>query len=231
MTTKDGASEPQGFDQGFDQEIEELLPWHAAGTLSRRDARRVEDALARDPALARRYALAREEMMETIGVNESLGAPSARAMDALFRKIDAEPARRAAPRVSLAARFGEFVASFTPRTLAFATGAAALALLLQAGVITGVLLNEPGGGYRTASAPSAPAADGSFAMIRFAPQATAADITKFLETNKLSLAGGPASGGLYRVRLAATGLAKPELARLVKQLQQDKTVEFIAMVE
>ena len=60
------------------REIEELLPWHAAGTLSRRDAQRVEEALARDPELARRYALVREELGETIHLNESLGAPSAR---------------------------------------------------------------------------------------------------------------------------------------------------------
>jgi len=44
------------------QEIEELLPWHAAGTLSRRDAQRVEEALAQDPELARRYALVRDEL-------------------------------------------------------------------------------------------------------------------------------------------------------------------------
>ena len=55
------------------QEIEELLPWHAAGTLSRRDAQRVEEALARDPELARRYALVREELGETISLNETLG--------------------------------------------------------------------------------------------------------------------------------------------------------------
>ena len=34
-------------------EIEMLLPFHAAGTLSARDARRVEDALSSDPELAR----------------------------------------------------------------------------------------------------------------------------------------------------------------------------------
>ncbi len=78
------------------QEIEELLPWHAAGTLSRRDAQRVEEALARDPELARRYALVREEFGETIHLNETLGAPSARALEKLFAKIDAEPARRRA---------------------------------------------------------------------------------------------------------------------------------------
>src|SRR3954469_6626119 len=90
------------------QEIEELLPWHAAGSLSRRDAKRVEDALERDPELSRRYELVREELGETIRVNETLGAPSARAMEALFKKIDAEPARHTLPRLNLAARFGEF---------------------------------------------------------------------------------------------------------------------------
>ena len=34
-------------------DIELLLPWHAAGTLNARDARKVEEALARDPELAR----------------------------------------------------------------------------------------------------------------------------------------------------------------------------------
>jgi|AmaraimetFIIA100_FD_contig_61_1512928_length_885_multi_7_in_0_out_0_1 hypothetical protein len=34
------------------RKIETLLPWHAAGTLSRRDAQRVEEALARDLACA-----------------------------------------------------------------------------------------------------------------------------------------------------------------------------------
>jgi anti-sigma factor RsiW len=213
-----------------EQEIEELLPWHAAGTLSRRDAQRVEDALARDPALARRYELVREEMLETIGANETLGAPSARAMDALFKKIDAEPARKPARSFNLAGRFSEFLASLAPRTLAFSAAAAVLALALQAGVITGVLLNEnTPGGYQTASAPAS--ASGSFAMIRFVPQATAADITRFLDANKLSIAGGPAPGGLYRVRVAATALPKAELSQVLKQLQQDKAVEFIAAVE
>ena len=60
-------------------EIELLLPFHAAGTLNARDARRVDDALAGDPDLARQYAVIREEYAETIHLNESLGAPSARA--------------------------------------------------------------------------------------------------------------------------------------------------------
>ena len=76
------------------EDVELLLPWHAAGTLSRRDAARVEQALANDNELAARYELVREELGEAIRLNETLGAPSARAMEALFAKIDAEPARK-----------------------------------------------------------------------------------------------------------------------------------------
>jgi hypothetical protein len=80
-------------------EIESLLPWHAAGTLDRRDIERVERALAEDGELAHRYELVREELAETIRLNEVLGAPSVRAMDKLFAAIDAE--ERRAPRVPL----------------------------------------------------------------------------------------------------------------------------------
>ena len=91
-------------------EIEELLPWHAAGTLDPRDTQRVEAALAENPELARRYELVREELGETIHLNETLGAPSARAMAALFAKIDAEPARRPVVSFNLGARISEFFA-------------------------------------------------------------------------------------------------------------------------
>jgi hypothetical protein len=213
-------------------DIEELLPWHAAGTLSRRDAQRVEEALASDPELARRYALVRDEFAETIHLNETLGAPSARAMENLFAKIDAEPARRQAVSFNLSARVAEFFASFSPRTLAFAGSAAMLAILLQAGIIASVVIKDKSsGGYETASAPSSDPGVGAFTLIRFAPQATQDDVTKFLVANKLSIASGPMAGGLYKVRVAVTGLPKAELANIVKKLQEDKVVSFIATTE
>ena len=130
-------------------EIEALLPWHAAGTLNRRDADRVEQALAGDRELARRYDLVREELAETIHLNETLGAPSARAMEKLFAAIDAEEAR--APRrqrsFDLGGRISEFLSGFSPRTLAWSATAAAVAIVLQAAVITTVVVKDgaPGG--------------------------------------------------------------------------------------
>ena len=213
-------------------EIEGLLPWHAAGTLGHRDTQRVEAALASDPELARRYELVREELAQTIHLNETLGAPSSRAMAALFAKIDAEPARNKAASIHLGARIRDFFASLSPRTLAWSASAAALAILLQAGLIAGIMLKEKSaGGYETASAPTNVGGAGAYALIRFQPQTSAADIANFLETNKLSISDGPSAGGLYRVRIAATKLPKADLDRIVKTLREDKVVGFIGIAE
>ena len=111
------------------QEIEALLPWHAAGTLSRRDRERVERAIASDSELARRLTLVREELQETIHLNESLGVPSSRAMEKLFTAIEAEgapaPARRS---FDLVGRVSEFLSGFAPRTIAYAAAAATVAV-------------------------------------------------------------------------------------------------------
>lgn len=213
-------------------DIEELLPWHAAGSLSSADARRVEDALARDPELARRYALVRDELSETILLNETLGAPSAQAMNRLFAKIDAEPVRKPATSLNLAARLSSFLTSLTPRTLAFAGGAAVFAILLQAGFIASVLVKESGPAhYVTASAPSTDPGVGAFTLIRFSPQATQDDVTKFLEGNRLAIVAGPADGGFYKVRISAATLPKADYKAAVKKLGANKVVGFIAATE
>jgi hypothetical protein len=213
-------------------DIELLLPWHAAGTLNQRDKRRVEAALANDPDLARRYELVREEFGETIHLNETLGAPSARAVDALFAKIDSEPSRAPAASMKLGARVREFFATLSPRTLAWSASAAVLAILLQAGLIAGIVFKEQGapsaGSYQTASMPLANKVEGAYALIRFQPQASAADISKFLETNKLSIADGPTPGGLYRVRVSSSKVSSTDLAGIVKNLQDNSVVGFIA---
>jgi len=68
-------------------DIEALLPWYAAGTLSRRDTARVEAAVAHDADLARQYDMVCEELAETVHLNERLGAPSAGAGRRLIAAI------------------------------------------------------------------------------------------------------------------------------------------------
>jgi hypothetical protein len=209
------------------EDIELLLPWHAAGTLSRRDAERVERALANDNELAARYELVREELGEAIRLNESLGAPSARAMQALFEKIDAEPVRKPKVSFDLGARLSNFIAGFSPRTLAYGASAAALAIVLQAGLIAGVLIKEHEAGPELASYRGIedPVGPGSFVLIRFNPQANAADITKFLQENKATIVSGPAAGsGMFRMRVAEKTVSQAELAAIVKRMAANPVV-------
>jgi anti-sigma factor RsiW len=207
-------------------DVELLLPWHAAGTLSRRDAARVEAALANDNELAARFELVREELGETIRMNETLGAPSARAMQQLFAKIDAEPARTVKPSFSLGAWLTRFVAGFQPRTLAYGATAAALAIVLQAGILAGVFVKDGGVGYTTVSLPQTQ--EGAFVAVRFNPQASAAEITKFLSDSKAVIVGGPASGGMFKLRLSDRSLPESELSAVVKAMSTSPVIAFVA---
>jgi hypothetical protein len=213
-------------------EIEMLLPWHAAGTLNARDARRVDEALARDPELARQYAVIREEYAETIHLNESLGAPSTRAMQKLFTAIDSEPSRRTSLGMSFAARIAGFFASLPPRTLAWSASLGALVLLLQAGVIGAVLMRDQPASFQTASlstnepitralGPEAPPR----ALVRFAPDARVADITALLDNYHASIVDG-AKGGLFRLQFGNKAMSKDELAGLMSKLQSEKIVSL-----
>jgi hypothetical protein len=213
-------------------EIEMLLPWHAAGTLNSRDARRVDEALAGDPELARQYAAIREECAETIDLNESLGAPSARAVRKLFAAIDAEPAQRPRASLNLARRFTGFFARLSPQTLAWSASLGALALLVQAGVIGAVLISNQPASFQTASlSTNEPvtrnlgAAALPRALVRFDPDARVADITALLDKYQASIIDG-AKGGLFRLQFGNRAMTKDEVAALMSRLQNEKIVSL-----
>ncbi|MGY3239350.1 anti-sigma factor RsiW [Bradyrhizobium sp. USDA 4472] len=211
-------------------EIELLLPWYAAGTLNPRDTRRVEEALAGDPELAKQYAAIRGEYEETIHLNESLGAPSARAMQKLFAAIDAEPAR-ATRSLPLPARIATFFASLSPRTLAWSATLGAIALLLQAGIIGAVLMQTQPATFQTASlSTGAPvmrelgAATPSRALVRFTPEARVADITALLDNYQASIIGD-AKGGMFRLQFDKA-MSQDELTALLARMQREKFVNL-----
>jgi anti-sigma-K factor RskA len=218
--------------QSEPSEIELLLPWYAAGTLDARESQQVERALASDPELAARYEWVRAELEQETHVSEAAGEPSARDVNTLFAKIDALPAKKSRASIDIGARIAEFLASLSPRTLAWSAMAAALAIVLQAGFLAGIALKEKSaGGYETASAPANARSDGAYVLIRFKPETTATDIANFLDSNKFSIVAGPSVGQLFRVRVAPNKLAKDDLMRVVTTLQGDKVIDFIALTD
>ena len=209
-------------------EVEMLLPWHAAGTLNPRDARRVDEALARDPELAKQYAVIRQEYAETIDLNESLGAPSARAMRKLFAAIDAEPASKPSLSRGIWTRIAGFFASLSPRTLAWSSSLGALVLVLQAGVIGTLVKNQPTS-FQTASLSMDEPITRSLgveapprALVRFAPDARIADITALLDRYQAAIID--TRGGMFRLQFGSKAMAKDQIAGLMSRLQSEKII-------
>lgn len=221
------------------QDIEELLPWYAAGALSRRDMQRVEQALKRDPQLDHQLELVRDELGSTIQLNETLGAPSAKALNKLMAGIEAEsgpaPART---RLSFGTWLSEKLSGFSARKLAYAGVAAAVIIVAQAGVLTslyvtdqavddsnvpmtrGIDINRP----TLSSAPTGQKAPGAYVLVKFVPGASTAEVTRFLELHRLMIVDGPRADGIYRVRVAANTLPPDEVARIAARMRENSAI-------
>ncbi|MBV8563890.1 MAG: hypothetical protein JO273_00370 [Methylobacteriaceae bacterium] len=204
-------------------DIEELLPWYATGRLTPEEHARVQAALERDPELALRHDLVRRELAEAAAATEALGSPSTRAKDRLFEQIAADGTRSASARSFLGRAFGRLASGSTgeaarPLRLAFAF--AALLIILQA-VTIGVMLVRLGPSLFTTATGSGDgdSSTGTFALIGFAPDATAAQITGVMESSQARVVDGPRAGGFYRVRLSNSKLSKEDEDRALGDLR------------
>ena len=211
------------------QDIEALLPWHAAGTLSRRDSDRVEQALASDRELARRYELVREELNETIHLNETLGAPSARAMEKLFAAIDAEAPVAEEGLLQFRRPHGRVHVELQPAHAGLCRhrcGARADGAGRGPDHRRGP---RPERAEQPSSLASARRRRASCAVVRFTANATLADVTRFLDVNKAAVVHGPNRGGLYEIQLAASPMPEDEFTRAIQRMKaESRIVEFIA---
>ena len=100
-------------------------------------------------------------------------------------------------------------------------------LFVQSAVLTSVVLTdqtESGPNlmsYRDATSPQA--------VLRFTPQVTADEITRFLDAHNATVIDGP-KRGLYTVRLSTAILPEAEVIRIVQRMQAEaKIIEFIAI--
>jgi hypothetical protein len=113
-----------------------------------------------------------------------------------------------------------------PHVLVFSLAAAIVVVVVQAGLKTATV-NKTGGGYELASAST----ESTVLAVRFAPNASLVEITKFLDAYKASLFDGPGPGGFYKLRIASTSLPQGEIKALIDRMAKEKVVEFAAAVQ
>jgi len=205
-------------------EIEALLPWYAAGTLDARDAKRVDDAVARRPELGASLAMVREDRDETVALNERLGAPSAAAWARVLATATAEP-RKASLFARLASLAG-LGARGNPTRLAWAGAAAAVVILLQAAAIVALLPVTRGPGYQPASAATSKV-EGAEVIVVFAPDARLDEVGAWLKQHDASMIEGPRAGGMYRVRVGDKVPTADEMTALLAELGKAPIVRIV----
>jgi hypothetical protein len=220
--------ESQSNDLSERDEMRALSAWHAAGTLDPREAARLEAYLAAHPEMAQHIELAREEMLETIGGNEVAGAPGPGALGRLMEAIEAEPRFHAHQRrrkiVDAMSRWSDWIAGLAPGRLATAAAVAGLVLLAQAASITWLLTRSAPVTYETASGGRDMVEEGTFALIGFTDNASAAAIGTLLSRLGASIVEGPKPGGFYRVRIAAQSLPDADAKALIDRIAIERDI-------
>jgi hypothetical protein len=198
---------------------------------SQKLVRDIEGALLSGASEARKEALGLARDITRHGIHEptqtwTVIVTDEQGDEVLTVPLSGNPARRSHGAFDLGHRMAKFESAFGRSTVVWLMGAAVLAITVQTAMTTFRDARQAGS-YQTASAP----AEGAFVAVRFASQASMADIGKFLDDYHASLAGGPQPGNLYRLRVGDTTLPRGELAGIVGRMGQEKVVEFAAAVQ
>ncbi len=126
--------------------------------------------------------------------------------------------------LALGDRFAKLRAAFAPHLFASVVAITTVAVLAIVGDHGG---SEPGGSYQVAAAPT----EGAIVAVRFAPQASVAEITAFLDAYQASVVGGPGPGGLFRLRVSDDRVTPEQLAAITGRMTQETVVAFAAAVQ
>jgi len=213
------------------EDIELLLPWFVSGKLDEADKRLVEGFLVAHPEMRAQLDLAAAEQTEVTASNEAIAPPSADLLGKLMAKVvhdstGASPLARAAGYVQRALDWLSDRSALVPLA-----AAAAVAIVLQAGALGALVWHgQEARAFRTASVPVTAAGEkGSYAIASFQPVATAQQIEQTLAPLGITIADGPKSGGIYRLRLANKVLGDTERDMLLTALKASSgVVKFVA---
>jgi hypothetical protein len=207
------------------EELEMLLPWYVTGRLDAADRARVEAWLGHEGDAARLIGLVREEQQAADELSASIAVPSTLTVERTAAYVArAGGSAGSAAAVSLWSSLRNLFTLPTPGAVRLAGAAMALVVVLQAIAIS-ALWRQPTAPYETASgeAPSKLTV-GTFALVKFNGAVTAEAMSKALGSLGIAVVDGPKPGGLYRVRIAPTGLNDAEVENLIQKLRRETSL-------
>jgi anti-sigma factor RsiW len=205
------------------EEIEMLLPWYVMGRLDRDDVERVEAYLARDESLQRQFRLICEEHDQSTRGNEAIAERPARNVERLLATV----AWHRAPRPStpdLWDRIRNFFAMPSAGAVRWAGAAAALVIVVQAGILGTMIARQPGEIYAPASGGITAAGPGTVALVGFVAGATTSAVAEMLAAHGMAIVDGPNAGGMFTVRLGPKAMSAADRQARIEALKSRSDV-------
>ncbi len=200
------------------EEIEMLLPFYLTERLDRADAEQVDDYLNHHPDVARQLQLIRDERAGAVAGNEALAERPAN-FQRVAAMIAISPAQTARRDSSLSDRIKRIFEMPSAPSLCWMGAAAAIAIIVQAAVVTTLIVTQYSETFTTASGGAGVTGAGTLAVVRFADGANTSAIVDVLTSLGMTIIDGPKGGGLFTIRLGPKDMSDVERDRTIATLK------------
>ena len=207
--------------------IEQLLPWYVTGKLDAGERADVENALKRFPELRAQLDLIRAEMADTVKLNEAMAMPRADATERFMGLVQKDMQRSAPARPAPFKGLLEWLASQLAGPPRWAVAAAVLAIVVQAALIGGLVVERQGSGFHTAGGGET-LSEGTLVLARFSDGVTLAVLTERLAALDIAIVDGPKAGGLFTLRIGEDDMPVSERDRKIAALKAN--ADFVVFV-
>lgn len=212
------------FDTAY---IEQLLPWYVTGKLDANERVEVENALNRFPELRAQLDLIQAEMADTVKLNETMALPRAGATERFMELVQKDAQRSAPARPAFFKGLQEWLALQLAGPPRWAVAAAVLAIVVQAALIGGLVVERQESGFHTAGGGET-LSEGTLVLARFSDGVTLAVLTERLAAQGITIVDGPKAGGLFTLRIGSDDMPVAERDKKITALKAN--ADFVVFV-
>ena len=212
------------FDRTY---IEQLLPWYVTGKLEASERAEVENALKHFPELRAQLELIQAEIANTVKLNEAMAMPRAGATERFMGLVQKDMQRPAPVKSAPFKGLLEWLALQLAGPPRWAVTAAVLAIVVQAALISALVVERQESGFHTAGGGKT-LSEVTLVLARFSDGVTMAVLTERLAALGIAIVDGPKAGALFTLRVGPDHMPASERDKKIAALKAN--ADFVVFV-